>query len=435
MDPAGQDIQGEAARIRAAGPAVRIELPGGVPAWAVADPAVIMRLLTSPDVSKDAVRHWPAWTGGEIPEDWALAMWVSIRSMFTAYGPEHARLRKAVSSAFTAHRTKALRPAVQRITAELLDQLAQEPGDRPVDLRARFAVPLPARVVCELFGVPRARHDELCTIFDCLFDTSADSEAIGRHAAELYRILTELVADKRERPGDDLTSGLVRGQREARDRQDPSALDDQELLDTLVHLLSAGYETTVNLIDHAVHALLAHPRQLDLVRRSEASWDDVVEETLRWQPAAANLLLRYAVDDLDVGGVVIPRGEAIVVSVAGAGRDREVHGPDADRFDITRPTRRSHLAFGHGTHYCMGAPLARMEAVIALSALFERFPHLALAVPSGQLRPVASFVSNGHRELPVLTGGPAAGRPGPAERAEPCQPSAAQEPHRPVLPA
>ncbi|MEU3529639.1 cytochrome P450 [Streptomyces sp. NPDC038707] len=423
MDPAGQDIQGEAARIRAAGPAIRIELPGGVPAWAVADPAVITRLLTSPDVSKDADLHWPAWTRGEVPEDWSLAMWVSIRSMFTAYGAEHTRLRKAVSSAFTAHRTKALRPVVEGIAAELLDGLARLPGDQPVDLRARFAVPLPARVICELFGVPRERHDELCAIFDCLFDTSADSAAIARHAAELYRILAELVAAKRERPGDDLTSGLVRGQREALERGDPTALDDQELLDTLIHLLSAGYETTVNLIDHAVHALLTHPHQLDLVRAGEASWEDVVEETLRWQPAAANLLLRYAVEDLDLGGVVIPRGEAIVLSVAGAGRDPGVHGADADRFDITRPTRRTHLSFGHGAHYCMGAPLARMEAVIALSALFERFPRLSLAVPSAELAPVASFVSNGHRELPVHTGGPVPSRPAAGKRPEPLEPA------------
>ncbi|WP_343298690.1 cytochrome P450, partial [Streptomyces sp. SID1034] len=407
MDAAGRDIQGEAERVRRAGPAVRIELPGGVPAWAVADPEAMRRLLASPDVSKDAVRHWPAWTNGEVPQDWALAMWVSIRSMFTAYGPEHTRLRKLVSSAFTAHRTKALEPVVRRIAAELLDEIAELPAGRPLDLRARFAVPLPARLICELFGVPRERRDELCAIFDCLFDTSADAAAVGRAAAELYGILHELVAAKREFPGDDLTSGLVLRQRETLEQSDEAPLDDQELLDTLVHLLSAGYETTVNLIDHAVHALLTHPEQLQLVLAGRASWEDVVEETLRWEPAAANLMLRYAVQDIDLGDVVIPRGEAIVLSVAGAGRDPGTHGDDADRFDITRPSRRAHLAFGHGVHHCLGAPLARMEGVIALSALFERFPGLSLAVPSGALRPVASFISNGHQELPVLVGAPA----------------------------
>ncbi|MFD5650256.1 cytochrome P450 [Streptomyces sp. NPDC127039] len=407
MDPAGRDIQGEAARIRSGGSAVPVELPEGVPAWAVADPVAMTRLLTSPDVSKSAVRHWPAWIDGEVTEDWSLSMWVSIRSMFTASGSEHTRLRRLVAGAFTARRTKALLPAVRELTHELLDEIAALPPDRPVDLRARLAGPLPARVICELFGVPEKRRGELCAIFDCLFDTSAGTEDVRRHAAALYELLAELVAAKREQPADDLTSALVLKQDESTERPDDRPLDDQELLDTLVHLLSAGYETTVNLIDHAVHALLTHPDQLRMVLDGEATWDDVVDETLRWEPAAANLLLRYAVRDIDLGDVVIPRGDAIVLSVAGAGRDPGVHGPDAERFDITRPSRGSHLAFGHGVHYCLGAPLARMEAVVVLSALFERFPRLALAVSSRELRPVASFVSNGHQELPVLTGPPA----------------------------
>ncbi|MET9295192.1 cytochrome P450 [Streptomyces sp. NPDC003077] len=424
IDAAGQDIQGEAARIRRGGTAVPVELPGGVRAWAVADPAAIRHLFTSPDVSKDAVRHWPAWTNGEVPEDWALSMWVSIRSMFTAYGPEHTRLRKLVSSSFTAHRTKALYPAVRAIATELLDELAALPAGGALDLRARFAVPLPARVICELFGVPRHRRDELCEIFDHLFDTSADAAVIARSAASLYRILGELVDAKRKNPGDDLTSGLVLKQRASLEDGDDAPLDDQELLDTLVHLLSAGYETTVNLIDHAVHALLTHPDQLELVRSGRASWEDVVEETLRWEPAAANLMLRYAVEDVDLGDVVIPRGEAILLSVAGAGRDRRAHGEDADRFDVTRPTRREHLAFGHGVHHCLGAPLARMEAVVALSTLFTRFPDLSLAVPSGALQPVASFISNGHRELPVLL-------TSPAEQHQPHEPHERHERHEP----
>ncbi|WP_299529009.1 cytochrome P450 [uncultured Streptomyces sp.] len=404
LDPAGGDIQGEAALIRAAGSAARIELPGGVPAWGVADPAVITRLLTSPAVSKDADQHWPAWIEGEVGPDWSLALWVSIRSMFTAYGPDHTRLRKLVSGAFTAHRTKALAPAVDRIAAELLDELATADPYEPVDLRARYAGPLPARVICELFGVPLASRDRLCTLFDALFSTATAPEEVQIHAAELYGILHELVAAKRAEPADDLAGALVAIQREGIERGDPRPLEDQELLDTLVHFLSAGYETTINLVDHAVHALLTHPEQLELVRTGAATWGDVIEETLRWEPAAANLMLRYAVEDIDLGDVVIPRGDALVMAVAGAGRDQEVHGVDAHLFDITRPTRRDHLAFGHGVHHCLGAPLARMEGVIALSALFARFPDLELAVPSDTLRPVRSFISNGHQHLPVRTG-------------------------------
>ncbi|WEH39683.1 cytochrome P450 [Streptomyces sp. NBC_01218] len=408
LDPDGTDIQGEAARIRAAGPATRIELPEGVPAWAVADPAVITRLLTSPAVSKDAAQHWPAWIDGEVGPDWSLALWVSIRSMFTAYGTAHTRLRKLVSGAFTAHRTKALAPVVSRIAEELLDEIEALPPGEPVDLRARYAGPLPARVICELFGVPLESRDRLCILFDALFSTATPAEEVRAHAVELYGILHALVALKRGAPGDDLTSALITIQRESIASGAPQPLEDQELLDTLVHFLSAGYETSINLIDHAVHALLTHPEQLELIRTGAAEWSDAVEETLRWEPAAANLMLRYAVEDIDLGEVVVPKGEALVMAVAGAGRDEGLHGPDAALFDLTRATRRDHLAFGYGVHHCLGAPLARMEGTTALSALFARFPELALAVPSSSLRPVKSFISNGHRELPVLRYGPGA---------------------------
>uniref|UniRef100_UPI0015869808 cytochrome P450 family protein n=1 Tax=Streptomyces sp. TRM64462 TaxID=2741726 RepID=UPI0015869808 len=405
IDPAGTDIQGEADRLRERGPAVPVVLPGGVRAWAVAGAAAAKRVMADPRVSKDPVRHWPAWTSGEVPADWPLAMWVSIRSMFTAYGADHTRLRKLVAGAFTMRRTTDLRPAVERVAEELLDRIQADHGpDRPFDLRRAYAGPLPARVVCELFGVPDDMRDDLCEVFDRLFDTASDAAAVQDAAGRLYAMLTRLVAAKRATPGDDLTSGLLDAQRAAAQEEGAVPLAEQELLDTLVHLLSAGYETTVNLLDHAVHALLTHPGQLELIRTGRAEWADAVEETLRWQPSAANYMLRYAVEDIDLDGVVVPKGDAILVSAAGAGRDPEVHGPDADRFDITRPTRARHVSFGHGAHHCLGAPLARMEAAIGLEALFRRFPRLALAVPSEELRPLSSFISNGHRELPLLPG-------------------------------
>jgi cytochrome P450 len=215
-------------------------------------------------------------------------------------------------------------------------------------------------------------------------------------------VLTELVAAKRESPGDDLTSGLIA----ARDDQDDTALSEQELLDTLVLMVSAGHETTVNLIDNAVHALLTRPEQLAHVREGRAGWDDVVEETLRADAPVASLPLRYAVEDIvlsELGGpegTVITKGEAILASYAAAGRDPERHGKDADQFDVTRADKE-HLAFGHGVHRCLGAPLGRLEALIALPALFDRFPGLRLAVPAEELTSVDSFISNGHRALPV----------------------------------
>ncbi|MEU3789206.1 cytochrome P450 [Streptomyces fructofermentans] len=409
IDPSGRDIHGEAARIRERGPVARVELPGGVEAWAVSSPDLLRRLLTDPRVSKDPRRHWPLWIDGRISPEWPLFTWVAVQNMFTAYGGEHKRLRTLVSKAFTARRTAALRPRVEEITGELLDRL-DKAGARGevVDLREEFCYPLPIRVISELFGLPEEQGAELRAVVDGVFNTAATPEEVTDTYARMYAVLGELVAAKRRSPGDDLTSALI----SARDDEGGTRLSEQELLDTLVLMISAGHETTVNLIDNAVHALLTHPEQLAHVRAGRAGWDDVVEETLRVRAPVASLPLRYAVEDLEVGEpddpdrVVIARGEPILAAYAAAGRDPGTYGADADRFDVTR-LGKEHLAFGHGVHFCLGAPLGRMEARVALPALFERFPGLELAVPEEELSPVASFISNGHRSLPVrlTTGG------------------------------
>ncbi|MDF2258503.1 cytochrome P450 [Streptomyces ferralitis] len=400
LDPSGHDIHAETARLRERGPVVPVILPGGVPAWSVTSHELIKRLMTHPSVSKDAYRHWPAWINGDIPRDWPLSLWISVRSMITAYGADHTRLRKLVSTAFTARRTAALRPRVEEITAGLLDRLEGLPPGQPVDLRAEFASPLPIQVICELFGIPTQARDALRHTIDLTFMTALTVQEAQENGERLYQMLDELVTAKRAAPGADLTSGLIA----ARDDGDGSGLSRQELVDTLLLMISAGYETTINLIGHAVHLLLTHPEQLRMVRTGEVSWADVIEETLRVEPPGANVPLRYAVEDIELGGVTIPRGDAILVSLAGAGRDPEQHGSDADRFDPARPTRRDHLSFGHGVHRCLGAPLARLEVSVALPALFSRFPDLALAAPSETLGSLNSFISNGHRRLPVVLG-------------------------------
>jgi cytochrome P450 len=400
LDPSGQDIHGETARLRERGPVVPVVLPGGVSAWSVTSHELIRRLLTHPAVSKDAYQHWPAWINGEIPRDWPLALWVSVRSMITAYGDDHTRLRKLVSKAFTARRTAALKPRVEQITTELLDRLAATSPGQPVDLRAEFASPLPTQVICELFGIPEQSRTELRRVIDLTFSTALTVEEAQENGERLYRMLDELVAAKRARPGNDLTSGLIT----ARDDGDGTGLSQQELVDTLLLLISAGHETTINLICHAVRLLLTHPEELRRVRSGQVSWADVIEETLRVEAPGANVPLRYAVEDIELGGVTIRPGDAILVSLAGAGRDPEQHGPDADRFDPARPTRRDHLSFGHGVHHCLGAPLARLEVSVALPALFSRFPELALAAPVEELGTLDSFISNGHRHLPVTLG-------------------------------
>jgi cytochrome P450 len=403
IDPSGRDIHGEAARIRAHGPVTRVELPDGVEAWAVSSTELLKRLLTDPRVSKDPRQHWPVWIDGKISPEWPLFTWVAVQNMFTAYGGEHKRLRTLVAKAFTARRTAALQPRVEEITKDLLDGI-EEAGRRSgtVDLREEFCYPLPIRVISELFGLPEEKGAELRSIVDSVFHTSATPEEVTETYARMYAVMSELVATKRAFPGDDLTTALIT----ARDDEGDTRLSEQELLDTLVLMISAGHETTVNLIDNAIHALLTLPEQLAHVRAGRATWDDVIEETLRVQAPVASLPLRYAVEELDLGelggpaGMVIGKGEAILAAYAAAGRDPVRHGEEADRFDVTR-LDKEHLAFGHGVHFCLGAPLGRLEARVALPALFDRFPDLRLAVSDEELSPVESFISNGHHTLPA----------------------------------
>ncbi|GLZ11794.1 cytochrome P450 [Actinomadura sp. NBRC 104425] len=396
IDPTGSDLHGEAARIRERGPVARVELPGGIEAWAVSDPQLIRTLFTDPLVSKDPYQHWPTWINGGIGPDWPLFAWVVVRNMLTAYGEDHRRLRRLVSSAFTARRTAAMRPRIEAIAAGLLDELdARAPGE-VVDLREGYAYPLPIQVICELFGIEdRAAREEMRRCTDSFFHTSAGPEEVDHAYTRMQELLRDLVAAKRKTPGDDLSSALIAA------RDDQSRLSEQELVDTLLLLISAGHETTVNLLGNAVHALLTHPDQLALVRDGRASWDDVIEETLRAEGPIANIPLRFAVEDIELDcGVTLAKGEPIIACLDAAGRDPNVNGPDADEFDITRSVKE-HLAFGHGVHYCLGAPLARLEASIALPALFDRFPGMALAAGPGEPAPQESFISNGRRTLPV----------------------------------
>lgn len=396
IDPFGADICAETARLRALGAVVPVELPGGIPAWAPTGYDVLRELILDPQVSKDPRLHWRLWPQiGEHPSwGWILG-WIGVVNMLSTYGADHARLRKLVSPSFTHRRTEAMRPRVESITAELIDALETAGADGGVvDVRAGFAEPLPMRIICDLFGVPDEMRDDTRRMIAAIMDTSDPSP---EHAASVQRqigtVLPALIAHRSEHPGDDLTTELIRVRDEDGDR-----LSDEELLYTLLLVIGAGFETTVNLIGNAVVALLRRPEQLAAVRAGEITWDAVVDETLRVHPSIASLPLRFAVTDVEVGGVTIPAGDAIITTYAAAGLDPARYGPDADVFDATRGAD-DHLAFGIGVHRCIGAPLARLEALTALPALFERFPEMRAA--EGELRQVPSFIAFGWQEVPV----------------------------------
>ena len=397
LDPSGQDLHGEARRLRQLGPVAPVVLPGGVTAWAVNRYDLIKQVLMDPRVSKDAYRHWPKWISGEVNDSWPLAMWVSVRSMLTAYGEEHTRLRKLVAGAFTARRVADLQPRISEITDELLTRLEKIPPGHTVDLRREFAYELPIRVISELLGLEGRESHDFHRVVNVLFTTSTDPVQAQENQAELYALLGDLVGRKRAEPDADLTSALI-----ATRDEDGEGLSEKELVDTLHLILGAGHETTVNLLDHTICALLTYPEQLRLVREGTVGWEDVVHETLRSQAPVANIPLRFAVEDIDLDGTVIPAGDPMVLSLVTAGGDPGTHGDDASTFDATRPTRRDHLAFGHGVHHCLGRLLAMSEATTALPALFERFPDMRPAVPADELGLLESFISSGHTELPVL---------------------------------
>ncbi|MET8342911.1 cytochrome P450 family protein [Streptomyces microflavus] len=398
IDPMVQDLDGETARLRDAGVLARIELLG-VPAWTVTRHAEARQLLVDPRLVKD-IDAWGLWRSGVVTRDWPLIGMIDAgRSMFTVDGAEHRRLRTKTSQALTPRRLEAIRPAIEKFTDELLDNLDAARGeDGTVDLKAVFAQPLPMKVVGMLMGVDESQHAMLTRQYKAFFSMLTPQDQRLALLAELDVFYTDLVREKTANPTDDLTSALILAE------EGGEPLTEEEVVGNLKAMVAAGHETTIGLILNAVRALLSHPDQLEKVLAGEVGWDAVIEETLRWDTPTTHLLMRFATEDITVGDTVIEEGEGVVISYRAIGRDVEQHGDDADAFDITRATRNRHMTFGHGPHICPGAALSRVEAAVALPALFARFPGLRLAIPDAEISKLPVMTQNDMAAFPVLLG-------------------------------
>ncbi|MBM2619520.1 cytochrome P450 [Actinoplanes sp. LDG1-06] len=380
-------------RLREQAPAVRIALQG-IPMWLVVRHAEARTALSSPVVVKDKARAGrviAAITGAQPPmpeptgeasdtppaappPEPSLGQRMLVEHMLTADPPDHTRLRKLVGKAFTVRRIQELRPRIQQTVDELLGEVA---GREDVDLLKAAGYPLPVSVLSDLIGVPAADQEQFGAWSSAL-TVAVQPDRLLEVAESMAAYLTGLIADRRAAPQDDLLSDLIR----ARDEED--RLSEVELVSMVFQLLAAGYETTTHLIGNGVLALLRHPDQLDAVRADPGLLSGAVDEFCRYDNALHLSTLNVTAGPLDLGEVVIPEDELVVVSLGAANRDPR-RFPHPERFDIRRDTA-GQLAFGHGIHRCLGAPLARLQTEVLVGSLLERCPRLELAADPADLR-------------------------------------------------
>ena len=394
------------AQVRGLGPVHAVTLADGHGAWLVVSYEEARAALNDSRLSKDM--HAASATGAGVVAE-GLPGPDFARHMLTVDPPDHTRLRRLVSAAFSVRRVEALRARIQAITDDLLDDIARQGPNNRIDLIATFAFPLPFTVICELLGVPPRERASLGEGFTKLLvptSTPAEYAAAKEASDEVVAMLRALVEAKQVDPGDDLVSALIN----ARDGEEN--LDSQELLSTIFQLIVAGHDTTASLIGNSVVALLRNPAQLAELRADPTSILKAVEEFLRYDAPVPHSTFRYTAAPLTLGGVAIPAGEQVIICLAAANRDANRY-TSPEELDLDRDEAR-HLAFGHGIHHCLGAPLARLEGHIALESLLRRYPEISLAVPASDLHwgHGDGLVLRGLSELPVIPG-PAAPRSRP----------------------
>ncbi|GHH51068.1 cytochrome P450 [Streptomyces candidus] len=392
----GSSYRGPAPRyqeLREQEPVVRVRTEGGVDAWLVTRYKDVRELSADPRLSRArACGPGAPRVGG--------TMHTTPEMIISLDSPEHSRLRKLVAGAFTLRRVERMRQGVQQVADQLLDDMQGRQG--PVDLVQQLAVPLPLTVIGELLGVPAQdlRDFEKWARAFATVDDRAGGEESLQGLAKLSEYIVGLVADKRAAPADDMLSELIA----ARDNDD--RLSEEELVTFGFTLIGAGFDTTANQLANSVLALLAdHPGQWRWLAEDHSRIPRAVDELLRHVNLFATDTTgfpRIAAEDIEVGGVTIPKGDAVLLSLASANRDPAVFA-DPDRLDLDR-ARNPHISFGHGVHHCLGKHLGRMELEIALEGLLRRFPDLRLAVPESELPWHTGEINHTLTSLPVTWG-------------------------------
>lgn len=346
---------------------VKAEMPGGRVAWLVGAYEQVHQVVTDLRFSR-----------ARAIED-GHAQGLEVFASGTLIGtdpPTHTRLRKLVTSAFTLRRIEALRPRVAQIVGELITAILDAP--QPADLVTSFALPLPVQVICEMLGVPAGdigRFREWTSAV--IGDWERDSDEILTALAELTMYFEGLIKVKQDQPGEDLLSALIAG------RDDGDRLSQEELTMMGCTILIGGFETTANMISLSVLALLDNPAEMAMLRADPGLITRAADELIRYVRIGSTPLSRVATEDIELGGVIIPAGEAVLPLFATANRDPSVFN-DPDRLDLSRPLA-SHLGFGAGIHHCLGSQLARMEVQEALRGVVTQLPDLTLAVPAREL--------------------------------------------------
>ncbi|MFE4539161.1 cytochrome P450 [Streptomyces scopuliridis] len=387
--------------LREHSPVHRTALPSGVEAWLVTRYVDARQALADARLSKNPTHHaGPAHAKGKtgIPGERKAELMTHLLNIDP---PDHTRLRRLVSKAFTPRRVAEFAPRVQELTDRLIDDFAAK-GE--ADLIHDFAFPLPIYAICDLLGVPREDQDDFRDWAGMMLRHSKPGHAggprggVGRAVKKIRGYLADLIHRKRADPGDDLISGLIR----AGDHGEH--LTENEAAAMAFIILFAGFETTVNLIGNGMFALLRHPEQRALLQRSLAAGETGllatgVEELLRYDGPVELATWRYATEPLTLGGQRIATGDAVLVVLAAADRDPE-RFPDPDTLDLSRRDNQ-HLGYGHGIHYCLGAPLARVEGQTALATLLTRLPDVRLAGDPADLRWRGGLIMRGLRTLPV----------------------------------